>query len=71
MPKILNSNKEEMDSPEKREKYKVAIIGLQNEAINVGLNFVRAGFKVKFADADQNLVRQLLKGNTQLGDRQA
>ena len=71
MPKALNLTKEDIDSPEKREKYTVTLVGIDNKAISTGLNFARAGFKVKFADEDQNLVKQLSKGNTKLGDRQA
>jgi nucleotide sugar dehydrogenase len=71
LPKALNLTKEDIDSPEKREKYTVTLVGIDNKAISTGLNFARAGFKVKFADEDQNLVKQLSKGNTKLGDRQA
>ncbi|MEM3696171.1 MAG: nucleotide sugar dehydrogenase [Candidatus Bathyarchaeia archaeon] len=60
--RALNIIKEEVDTPEKREKYLVSIIGYSENGIFHVCSFAHAGFKVIFVDADQAIVNDLLRG---------
>ncbi len=71
MSPLLHLKPEEVDTPEKRAKYSVTLVGCGQKAIFYALAFAEAGFKVTCADADQSVVKRLSKGNMQLGDPQA
>ena len=71
MPPVLHLKTEDVDTPEKRGGYTVALIGCGPKAIRYALAFADAGFKVLCADADQSVIKRLSKGNLHLGDRQA
>jgi nucleotide sugar dehydrogenase len=62
---------EEVDTPEKRLKYTVSIVGCGQKGSFYSLAFAEAGFKVICADEDQSIIKRLSKGSMQLGDRQA
>lgn len=58
----LAIKKEEIDTPEKRGKYSVGIVGCGKNGVLHACNFADAGFKVICVDADQALVNNLLRG---------
>jgi UDP-N-acetyl-D-mannosaminuronic acid dehydrogenase len=68
---VLHLKPEEVDTPEKRGKYTISLVGCAQKGIFYGLAFAEAGFKVTYTDADQSIVKRLSKGNVQLGDSQA
>ena len=71
LPAVLHLKTEEVDTPEKRVKYTVGIVGCGQEGSFYALAFAEAGFKVTCADEDQSVIKRLSKGNIRLGDRQA
>jgi UDP-N-acetyl-D-mannosaminuronic acid dehydrogenase len=71
LPAVLHLKTEEVDTPEKRGKYRVSIIGSGQQGIFYALAFAEAGFKVTCTDADQSAVKRLAKGNAQLADHEA
>ena len=71
MPPVLHLKPEEVDTPEKRGKYTVSLVGCGQKSVFYALAFAEAGFKVICTDADQSVIKRLSKGNMQLGDRQA
>jgi dTDP-alpha-D-glucose dehydrogenase len=71
LPPVLHLTPEEIDSPEKRGKYSVALVGCGQKALAHALAFAEAGFRVTCTDVDQSAVKRLSKGNLQLGDHQA
>jgi UDP-N-acetyl-D-mannosaminuronic acid dehydrogenase len=71
LPAILHLQPEEVDTPEKRGKYTVSLVGCGQKGFFYALAFAEAGFKVTCTDADQSVIKRLSKGNIQLGDRQA
>ncbi len=60
---------EEVDTPDKRGKYTVSVIGSGQRGILYAVTFAEAGFKVICADADQSVVKRLSKGNAFFSDR--
>jgi nucleotide sugar dehydrogenase len=58
----LDIKKEEIDTPEKRGKYTVGIIGCGQNGILHACCFAEAGFKVICVDSDQTIVNDLLRG---------
>lgn len=58
----LTIKKEDIDTPEKRRKYSVGIVGCGRNAIFYACSFADVGFKVICVDADQALVNSLLRG---------
>jgi UDP-N-acetyl-D-mannosaminuronic acid dehydrogenase len=71
LPAVLHLKLEEVDTPEKRGKYTVSLVGCGQKSVFYALAFAEAGFKVTCTDADQSIIKRLSKGNMQLGDRQA
>jgi len=71
LPAVLHLKPEEVDTPEKRLKYTVSIVGCGQKGSFYSLAFAEAGFKVICADEDQSIIKRLSKGNMHLGDRQA
>ncbi len=63
MPAVLHLKPEEIDTPEKRAKLTVSIIGCGQHGIFYALSFAEAGFKVICVDTDQSIVKKLSKGN--------
>ena len=68
LPSILQLKAEEVDTPEKRGKYTVGVIGCGLRGILYTEAFAEAGFKVICADADQSLIKRLSKGNVKLAN---
>jgi len=62
MPDVLHLKAEEIDTVEKRGKYHVCIVGCKQQGVLYAVAFAEAGFKVVCVDADQSLVRSLIKG---------
>jgi nucleotide sugar dehydrogenase len=63
LPPVLQLKPEEVDTPEKRGKYTVSVIGCGLRGILYAEAFAEAGYKVVCADADQSVIKQLSKGN--------
>jgi UDP-N-acetyl-D-mannosaminuronic acid dehydrogenase len=59
---IMQARPEEMDTPEKRGKRTVSIIGCGQTGILQAILFADAGFKVTCVDADQTAVNHIAKG---------
>jgi nucleotide sugar dehydrogenase len=58
----LEIKKEEIDVPEKREKYTISIMGCGQDGVFHACLFAEAGFKVVCVDSDQTIVNDLLRG---------
>jgi nucleotide sugar dehydrogenase len=69
MPDVLHLKPQDIDTPEKREKYTVGVIGCRQNGVLYGVVFAEAGFKVICSDADQSLVRSLSRGRAPLSER--
>lgn len=61
---VLHVKPEEINTPEKRGKYTVSIVGCGQIGILHACLFAEAGFKVICVDADQTIVNLLAKGKT-------
>jgi nucleotide sugar dehydrogenase len=59
---IMNVKPEDLDTPEKRGKYTVCILGCGQVGVHHAALFAEAGFKVVCFDADQIVVNNLAKG---------
>ena len=59
---IMNAKPEDLDTPEKRGKYTVCILGCGHVGVHYAALFAEAGFKVVCYDADQIVVNNLAKG---------
>ncbi len=70
MPNALHLKPEEIDTIEKRRKYNVCIIGCGQTGLKYAIMFLETGFKVTCVDADQSIVKNLLKGKTGLLERE-
>jgi nucleotide sugar dehydrogenase len=69
MPDMLHLKPEEVDTAEKRAKYRVCVVGCQQPSMVYAVMFAETGFKVTCADADQSLVKNLAKGRTTFFER--
>jgi nucleotide sugar dehydrogenase len=58
----LHVKPEEIDTPEKRAKYTVSIIGSETSSIVCAYLFAEAGFKVVYANPDQATANMIAKG---------
>jgi UDP-N-acetyl-D-mannosaminuronic acid dehydrogenase len=70
MPLVLHLKPEEIDAAEKRAKYTVCVAGCGPKGLLYGIAFAEAGFKVICTDADQSLVKRLMKGKTPFSKRE-
>lgn len=70
MPSVLHLKPQEIDAVEKRGNYNVCIVGCRQIGLMYAIMFLEAGFKVTCVDADQSLVRNLVKGKTGFIDRE-
>lgn len=68
MPEVLHLKPEEIDTPEKRGKYTVSVIGCGEKGVLYAIAFAEAGFKVTCTDADQSAVRRVAKGKTPISE---
>ena len=69
MPDFLHLKPEEVDTVEKRGKYKISIVGCGPRGIYSVIKCAKAGYKVVGTDADQSVVKRLLKGKMSTPDR--
>lgn len=67
---VLHLKPEEVDTPEKRAKYTISIIGCSLQGLFFAAIFAEAGFKVICFDADQSTTKRLAKGNVPLIGRE-
>jgi UDP-N-acetyl-D-mannosaminuronic acid dehydrogenase len=70
LPPVLLLKPEDFDSPQKRSQFTVCIVGCGVSGVCLGLAFADAGFKVIFEDADQSVVKTVLKAAVPFLDRQ-
>lgn len=61
-PMMLTLEPEHLDTPEKRLKHLVSVIGCGRTGIMQAMLFLDAGFKVTCIDSDQTTVNQILRG---------
>jgi UDP-N-acetyl-D-mannosaminuronic acid dehydrogenase len=64
MPQVLHLTPQEIDTPEKRSKYLVTIVGCRHKGILYANMFADAGFNVVCTDADASIVKRAAKGKT-------
>jgi nucleotide sugar dehydrogenase len=64
MPAVLHLTPQEVDTPAKRSKYTVAVVGCGHKGIVYANAFADAGFKVVCTDADASVVKKASKGKT-------
>jgi nucleotide sugar dehydrogenase len=62
MPAVLRLKSEEVDTPEKRSKYTITVIGGGKRGVLYAVAFSEVGFKVICAEADQSILNRLAKG---------
>jgi len=60
----MKLTKEDVDTPEKREKYTVSVVGCGRVGLLTACLFAEAGFKVVGVDADQRIVNLVKKGKS-------
>jgi len=70
MPSALNIKPEELDSPEKRGKFTVSVVGCGQRGVLLAKAFAEAGFKVLCTDANQGVVKKLARGKIVFADLQ-
>jgi nucleotide sugar dehydrogenase len=70
LPDALYLKTDEADTPEKRGKYTVSVVGCGQLGVLSAMAFAEAGFKVICTDADQSVVKRLSKGNVRLADHE-
>ena len=64
MSMTMKLAKEDIDTPEKREKYTVSVVGCGRIGLLTACLFAEAGFKVISVDADQRIINLLKKGKS-------
>lgn len=64
MPPVLHLNPVDVDTNEKRSKYRVAVVGCGHKGIFFANAFADAGFGVVCTDADASVVKKVAKGKT-------
>jgi UDP-N-acetyl-D-mannosaminuronic acid dehydrogenase len=64
MPNMMTLKKEDIETPEKREKYTLGVIGCERMGLSHACLFAEAGFKVIAADVNQRTINLIKKGNT-------
>lgn len=69
MPDFLHLKPEEVDTAEKRGKCKINVVGCGPRGIYYVIESAKAGYKVVGTDADQSVIRRLLKGKMLAPDR--
>jgi len=62
MPETTMLSGRDVDTPEKREKHTICIIGYGRGGLTNACLFADAGFKVTYVDADHKIVNQIEKG---------
>lgn len=67
MPPVLHLTPQEVDTPEKRQKFRVAVVGCGRKGIFYSNAFADAGFNVICTDADASVVKKVAKGKTAFG----
>ena len=68
MPESLHVKPEEIDTPEKREKFTVSVVGCEREGVLCAAAFAEAGYRVLCTDANQSVVKRLEKGKSSFVD---
>ena len=61
MPEAMMLRRRDIDTPEKREKYTVCILGCGQTGLKQACLFAKAGFKVVYADTDHRIFNQTEK----------
>lgn len=64
MPEMMTLKKEDIDTPEKREKYTLSVIGCGRMGLSHACLFAEAGFKVIATDVNQRIINLIKKGKT-------
>ncbi len=64
MPEMMALKKEDINTPEKREKYTLSVIGCGRMGLSHACLFAEAGFKVIAVDANQRTINLIKKGKT-------
>jgi len=64
MPEMMTLKKEDINTPEKREKYTLSVIGCGRMGLSHACLFAEAGFKVIAVDANQRTINLIKKGKT-------
>ncbi|MCK5592883.1 nucleotide sugar dehydrogenase [Candidatus Bathyarchaeota archaeon] len=64
MPEMMTLKKEDINTPEKREKYTLSVIGCGRIGLSHACLFAEAGFKVIAVDANQRTINLIKKGKT-------
>ncbi len=67
MPPVLHITPPEVDTHEKRSKFRVAVVGCGNRGISYSNAFADAGFSVICTDSDASVVKRVAKGKTAFG----
>jgi nucleotide sugar dehydrogenase len=62
MPSTLRIKPEDVDTSEKRARYTITVTGCGQTGVSYSCLLADAGFKVVYADADQNLANLMAKG---------
>jgi len=70
MSMMMKLTREDIDSPEKREKYTVSIVGCGRMCLQIACLFAKAGFKVIGVDMDQRIVNLMKTGKSSFTEPQ-
>ena len=64
MPTVLNLKPEDIDTPEKRSKETISVVGCGQNGILLATAFADAGFKVTCTDANLSVIKKVTRGKT-------
>jgi UDP-N-acetyl-D-mannosaminuronic acid dehydrogenase len=71
VPEVLTIKPEDADSPEKRLKYTICVVGCEHRGILLAIAFAEAGFKVSCSDADLSVIKKVAKGKAPFAGQEA
>lgn len=64
MPTVLNLKPEDIDTPEKRSKVNISVVGCGQNGILLATAFADAGFTVTCTDANLSVIKKVTRGKT-------
>jgi nucleotide sugar dehydrogenase len=67
---VMKLAREDIDTPEKREKYTVSVVGCGRVGLSTACLFAEAGFKVIGVDTDQRIINSVKKGKSPFTEAQ-
>jgi len=70
LPSALNLKPEQIDTPENRSQFCVAVLGCEQKGVFFAVTFAKAGFSVTCLDADASVIKKVAKGKIPFSDQE-